>query len=181
MKKLLILLGFVPLLSSCVTTEGVLSNRCNCDNTNLNFWWGWNTPYFNNPWLWDWRWGFYNNFPIYYIPIPNPTTPPPSRYERRRSLPTYPDRTVRPSQPYGREYNDNMYPSNPSRNRNIEPSNRNITPSYDNRRYTQPNYNQPSRNYQNQNIRQPTQVMPRTTTPSNNSTTPYRRGRGNYQ
>jgi hypothetical protein len=174
MKKLLILSTFVLIFASCTSTQRVSNNRCNCDNTNLNFWWGWGNPYLNNYWLWDWRWGVYNNFPRYYIPTPNPITPPPGRYERRRNLPTYPNRTVSPSQPYRREYNDNMYPNNPSRNRSV-------TPSYDNRRYSEPTYNTPSRNYQNQNMRQPTQVTPRTSTPSNNSTTPYRRGSGNYQ
>ncbi len=170
MKKLLILFIFTTLMTSCITTDRVVSSRCNCDS-NFRVW---NSPYLYNPWLYDFGWNsnwwFYNRYPIYYNRDIRPTPTPPSRYDRRRdSVP----RTVTPSQPQRRYYDDNVYPSD---------RNRSVTPSYDNRRYNQPNYNTPSRNYQNQNIRQsPNNVPSRSTSPSINSTTPTRRGRGGIQ
>ena len=170
MKKLLILFIFTTLMTSCITTDRVVSSRCNCES-NFRVW---SSPYLYNPWLydfgWNYNWRFYNPYPRYYNRDVRPTPTPPSRYDRRRnSVP----RTVTPSQPKGRYYDDNVYPER-------RPTHRvPMTPSP---RYSQPSNNTPSRNYQNQNIRQsPNNVPSRSTSPSINSTTPTRRGRGGIQ
>jgi hypothetical protein len=173
MKKLLILFIFTTLITSCITTDRVVSSGCNCD-TNFRAWWGWNSPYLYNPWLYDlgWHsnWWFYNRYPRYYNRNTTPTPPPPSRYDRRRdSVP----RTITPSQPQRRYYDDNVYPER-------RPTHRvPMTPSP---RYSEPSNNTPSRNYQNQNMRQSPNTVPyRSTSPSINSTTPSRRSRGGFQ
>lgn len=157
----MILFVIITLMTSCITTDRVISTGCNCDN-NIRVWSHWNSPYLYNPWLydlgWNSNWWFYDRYPRYYNRNTPPPTPP-SRYDRRRNSTP---RTVTPSQPKGRYYDDNVYPQ--SRPTHRVP----MTPSP---RYSPPSNNTPSRNNQNRTI-QPSQ---------NNSRPSTRSGRGGIQ
>ena len=173
---LLILLATI-LFTSCTTQQRVVYRDCDCNTTTFGF--GWNTnPYWNwnNPFWGGWNsWNFYpyRVIPRYYIP--NRVQPQqPTRYERRQSIGsrpnrmdndnTYPYRT--PSIPR-MEVNPPQQNSQPNRIQNNTPY-RGETPSR-----VQQRTSTPSR------VETPSRVQQRTSTPTGNQ--PTRSRVQNYQ
>jgi len=95
MKRIIILLFILILLTSCSTQQRVVYRDCNCNATNFGFgwnynpYWGWNDPF--------WGWGWRNQIVIVPYRFRQVTPPPPTRYNRRGVIAPPPTQSARPN------------------------------------------------------------------------------------